>query len=52
LRESAGFERTRFDGEWLDRHLSPVSGEEFETGRIKGRALEADEALEDALRNI
>jgi predicted ATPase/class 3 adenylate cyclase len=49
LRESAGFERSRFDREWLDRHLSPVTGEEFEAGRAAGRALEPDEALREAM---
>ena len=51
LRDSAGIERTRFDREWLDRHLSPVAGDEFEAGRIEGHALETDEALEAALEN-
>jgi predicted ATPase/class 3 adenylate cyclase len=51
LRESAGFERTRFDREWLDRHLSPVAGEEFEAGRAAGRALEPDEALREAMND-
>jgi tetratricopeptide (TPR) repeat protein len=49
LRESAGFERSRFDREWLDRHLSSVAGQEFETGRVAGRALEPDEALREAM---
>jgi predicted ATPase len=49
LRESVGIERTRFDREWLDRHLSPVAGEEFGARRIEGRALEADEALREAM---
>jgi len=49
LRDSAGIERTRFDREWLDRHLSSVAGEEFEAGRIEGRTLEADEALREAM---
>jgi predicted ATPase len=49
LRESAGFERTRFDREWLDGHLSAVTGEEFEAGRAAGRALEPDEALREAM---
>ena len=49
LRESAGFERSRFDSEWLDRHLSSVTDEEFEAGRAAGRALEPDEALREAM---
>jgi predicted ATPase len=49
LRESAGFERSRFDREWLDRHLSAVAGEEFEAGRVAGRELEPDEALRQAM---
>jgi predicted ATPase/class 3 adenylate cyclase len=49
LRESAGFERSRFDREWLERHLSAVAGEEFEAGRVAGRALESDEALREAM---
>jgi predicted ATPase/class 3 adenylate cyclase len=49
LRESAGFERSRFDREWLERHLSAVTGEEFEAGRATGRALEPDEALREAM---
>jgi predicted ATPase/class 3 adenylate cyclase len=49
LRESAGFERSRFDREWLERHLSAAAGEEFDTGRSAGRALEPDGALREAL---
>jgi len=49
LRESAGFERSRFDREWLDRHLSAVMGEEFEACRAAGQALEPDEALGEAM---
>jgi tetratricopeptide (TPR) repeat protein len=49
LRESAGIERGWFDREWLDRHLSAVTGEEFEAGRVAGRALEPDEALREAM---
>jgi tetratricopeptide (TPR) repeat protein len=49
LRESAGFERSRFDREWFDRHLSAVTGEEFEAGRLAGRALEPNEALREAM---
>jgi predicted ATPase/class 3 adenylate cyclase len=48
LRESAGFERTRFDREWLDRHLSGVAGEDFESSRVAGRALEPEEGLREA----
>ena len=49
LRESAGIERSRFDREWLDRHLSAATGDEFEAGRVAGRALEPDGALLEAL---
>jgi predicted ATPase len=49
LRESAGFERTRFDREWLERHLSAVASEEFDGVRAAGRALEPDEALREAM---
>jgi predicted ATPase/class 3 adenylate cyclase len=49
LRESAGFERSRFDREWLDRHLGAASGEEFEGARVTGRALEPEEALGEAM---
>jgi predicted ATPase/class 3 adenylate cyclase len=49
LRQSAGFERSRFDREWLERHLSPVKGEEFEAGRVAGRALKPEEALSEAM---
>jgi predicted ATPase/class 3 adenylate cyclase len=51
LRESAGFERSRFDREWLDRHLSAVAGEEFEAGRVAGRAVEPAQALREAMDN-
>lgn len=49
LRESAGFERSRFDREWLDRHLSQVAGEQFGAGRAAGRGLGPDEALREAM---
>ena len=49
LRESAGFERSRFDREWLERHLSAVAGEEFDGGRVAGRALDPDVALREAM---
>jgi predicted ATPase/class 3 adenylate cyclase len=49
LRESGGFERSRFDREWLERHLSAVAGEEFEAGRVAGQVLEPDEALREAM---
>jgi tetratricopeptide (TPR) repeat protein len=44
-----GFERSRFDREWLERHLSAVAGEEFEAGRAAGGELEPDEALREAM---
>jgi predicted ATPase/class 3 adenylate cyclase len=49
LRESAGFERSRFDREWLERHLSAVAGEEFDGSRAAGRTLEPDDALREAM---
>jgi predicted ATPase/class 3 adenylate cyclase/Tfp pilus assembly protein PilF len=49
LRESAGFERSGFDREWLDRHLSQVAGDEFETCRAAGTAVGPEEALREAL---
>jgi predicted ATPase/class 3 adenylate cyclase len=48
LRESVGIERSRFDREWLDRHLGPVGGDEFERARLAGGALDAEEALHEA----
>jgi predicted ATPase/class 3 adenylate cyclase len=48
LRESAGFERSRFDREWLDRHLGPAAGEEFEAARSAGQGLDSAEALREA----
>jgi predicted ATPase/class 3 adenylate cyclase len=48
-RESAGIERSEFDREWLDRHLSQVFGDEFEAARAAGRAREPEEALREAL---
>jgi tetratricopeptide (TPR) repeat protein len=38
VREAVGIDRSEFDRGWLDRHLSPVAGEEFEAGRTEGRA--------------
>ena len=49
LRESSGIDRSRFDVEWLDRHLSRVGGEGFEAARLAGRGLEPDEALPEAM---
>jgi predicted ATPase/class 3 adenylate cyclase len=51
VRESAGIERSEFDRAWLDRHISQVGGDEFETGRAAGRALEPEEALREALED-
>jgi predicted ATPase/class 3 adenylate cyclase len=48
LRESTGIDRSRFDGEWLERHLGRVGGGEFDAARLAGRGLSAEEALEDA----
>jgi predicted ATPase/class 3 adenylate cyclase len=48
LRESTGIERSGFDGEWLARHLGRVGGDEFETARLAGRELDAEEALHEA----
>jgi predicted ATPase/class 3 adenylate cyclase len=49
LRESVGIERSRFDGEWLERKLAPVAGGEFDEARIAGRALDSAEALREAM---
>ena len=49
LRESSGINRSRFDVEWLDRHLGRVGGEGFEAARLAGRGLEPDEALPEAM---
>jgi predicted ATPase/class 3 adenylate cyclase len=49
VRESAGIERSEFDREWLHRHLGRVAGEEFETSRSAGRALDPEDALREAL---
>ena len=49
VREAAGIDRSDFDRAWLDRHLGPVAGEEFETSRIAGNAIEPEEALREAL---
>jgi predicted ATPase/class 3 adenylate cyclase len=48
LRESIGVDRTRFDSEWLEQHLSRVAGPDFEAARQAGRELEAENALEEA----
>jgi tetratricopeptide (TPR) repeat protein len=48
VREAAGIERSEFDRDWLDRHLSQVAGDEFETCRGAGRAIEPEEALREA----
>jgi predicted ATPase/class 3 adenylate cyclase len=48
LRESTGIDRSRFDGEWLERHLGRVGGGEFDAARLAGRGLSAEEAVEDA----
>jgi hypothetical protein len=48
LRESTGIERSGFDGEWLARHLGRVGGDEFETAKLAGRELDAEEALHEA----
>ncbi|HEX5469197.1 MAG TPA: tetratricopeptide repeat protein [Gaiellaceae bacterium] len=49
VREAAGIDRSAFDGEWLDHHLSAMTDEEFEAGRVAGRALEPDDALREAI---
>jgi hypothetical protein len=51
VREAAGIERSEFDREWLDRHLGQVAGDEFETCRAAGSAIEAEEALREALED-
>jgi hypothetical protein len=48
LRESVGIERSRFDTDWLSRHLDAAAGDEFEAAREAGRTLEAEEALREA----
>jgi predicted ATPase/class 3 adenylate cyclase len=48
LRESLDINRSRFDTDWLNRHLSPVAGDEFEMARQAGLALEAEKALREA----
>jgi predicted ATPase/class 3 adenylate cyclase len=48
LRESTGIERSGFDGEWLARHLGRFGGDHFETARLAGRELDAEEALHEA----
>ena len=49
VREAAGIDRNEFDRGWLDRHLSRVAGEEFETHRAAGKTIEPEEALREAL---
>ncbi len=41
-------EGSRFDADWLDRHLGSVAGDDFEMARQAGLALEAEEALREA----
>jgi predicted ATPase/class 3 adenylate cyclase len=48
VREVAGIDRSDFDRGWLDRHLGQVVGDEFETSRAAGKAIEPDEALREA----
>jgi predicted ATPase len=49
LRESSGISRSRFDVEWLDRHLGRVGGDGFDAARLAGRALELNEVLPEAI---
>jgi predicted ATPase/class 3 adenylate cyclase len=49
VRESAGIDRTDFDQGWLDRHLSHVAGDDFETNRAAGTAIDLENALRDAM---
>jgi hypothetical protein len=49
VREVAGIDRSDFDRGWLDRHLGQVVGDEFETSRAAGKAVEPEEALREAL---
>jgi tetratricopeptide (TPR) repeat protein len=49
VREAAGIDRNEFDRGWLDRHLSRVAGDEFETDRAAGKRIEPEEALREAL---
>ena len=39
VREAAGIDRNDFDRGWLDRHLSRVAGDEFETHRAAGTTI-------------
>jgi predicted ATPase/class 3 adenylate cyclase len=48
VREAAGIDRSDFDQGWLDRHLSRVAGDEFETHRAAGKTTEPEEALREA----
>jgi predicted ATPase/class 3 adenylate cyclase len=48
LRESVGIERARFDSEWLERHLEPVAGDEFDSARVAGKGVDAEQALHEA----
>jgi predicted ATPase/class 3 adenylate cyclase len=49
VREAAGIDRSDFDRVWLDRHLSGVAGDEFETHRAAGKTIEPEDALREAL---
>jgi predicted ATPase/class 3 adenylate cyclase/Flp pilus assembly protein TadD len=49
LRASIGIDRSRFDVEWLDRHLGPVAGDQFEAARNDGRTLVIEDALREAV---
>jgi predicted ATPase/class 3 adenylate cyclase len=49
VREAAGIDRSDFDQEWLQRHLSRVVGDDFETNRAAGTAIDLENALRDAM---
>src|SRR6185312_2921094 len=49
VRETAGIDRSDFDQEWLQRHLSRVVGDDFETNRAAGTAIDLENALRDAM---
>ena len=49
VRSAAGIDRKDFDRGWLDRHLSRVAGDEFETHRAAAKTIEPEEALREAL---
>jgi predicted ATPase/class 3 adenylate cyclase len=49
VREAAGIDRSDFDREWLNRHLSQAAGDAFDASRSAGTAIDPGEALRVAL---